>query len=485
MAAKSAGHWYAHGSYMQREAAAGKNGGFAKDQEAVAIPQLLQSWQAAGDPRVFKVIISPENGAHLDMHQYTRDVMAAIQKDHTGELEWVAAIHSNTDHPHVHVAIRGISREGREVSFAREYIKEGFRFHAENVATIRLGYRTEEDINKDLVKQIGQDRITSLDRDIQKLRREKTDTKTFRVTTSDAALQEMQRRKSVKAYAVGRRLQHLANMGLAVSPEPGVYDVKADYIETLRTIQAVGDKQKMLARHMEAASSTNLPVIAQQWKNVTLLQGRVLGHGELEGSEKRYMLIEGVDGKVYHLPHRKDTEELRAQRQLRRNEFVSIRRDRGKVTFVEMGHADTILKDRELLANFPHTPDADQHRPGWLGKFDQAVAVAQARLRQDRQRKIAQPLSTEQFRLLVRAEFPYDREAQESAGRRIIQDGYRLPILGGVAELEYSKASGVPFAVLAEQDKAKLDERIEQLTTAARGVQRARAERHKDQQHRE
>jgi type IV secretory pathway VirD2 relaxase len=35
-------------------------------------------------------------------------VMKGMEKDLGTELEWVAVAHHNTEHPHVHVALRGV-----------------------------------------------------------------------------------------------------------------------------------------------------------------------------------------------------------------------------------------------------------------------------------------------------------------------------------------------------------------------------------------
>ena len=484
MSPKSAGHWYAHGSYMERETAAGREGGFSADQDGMPIADTLKSWQDAGDPRIFKIIISPENGAHLDMEQYTRDVMAAVQKDRVDTLHWVAAVHTNTDHPHIHVAIRGVYKNGKEVRFPAEYIKDGFRFHAENVATIKLGYRTERDVQNDLIKQVHQDRVTSLDRQFQKVAPDAAKhRKPFVVTVSDPAFGKAGR-NPVRAFALERRLEHLVKMGLATKLKVGEWKLKGDYMETLKTVQSAGDKQKMLARHMTAASSTTLPVVSAQWKDIKTLQGRVLGHGEMEGSEKRYMLFEGIDGTLYHLPHRKDTEELRAQRHLRKNEFVTLKRECGRVAFIEMGHADNVLRDRELLAHLPYRPPAGAARPGWLGRFDAAVKEAQTTPDRtkpsiDRSEFVAVALTDDQVQLLLKGQFPDNRTKQQEAYRRLTTSAEPVTLLDGKVHLDYSAASRLHFAELRPEHRGLLDKQLESLSAETRKRQQHYREKHR------
>ena len=68
-----------------------------------------------------------------------------MEKDLGTPLQWVAAAHYNTEHPHVHVALRGIGAEGRSLHFSRNYIRQGIRRAAEDLCTRQLGYRTEFD----------------------------------------------------------------------------------------------------------------------------------------------------------------------------------------------------------------------------------------------------------------------------------------------------------------------------------------------------
>ncbi len=483
MKAKSAGHWYAHGSYMERETAAGKSAGFSGTTKGIGVASTLQAWQAAGDERIFKVIISPENGARLDMETYTREVMDMVQKDRPDErLEWVAAVHTNTDHPHIHVAIRGVALNGKEVRFSPEFIKDGFRGHAEEIATRKLGYRSQQDVRRDLMKQIDQARVTTLDQQLRKLAQADEQHKTLRISLQDQKLKKIEPSQAVRAFALERRLQHLVTMGLAEAQQPGEYTIKQDFLATLKTVQSVGDKQKMLLRHMDAASATTLPVVSAQWKDITVLQGRVLGHGEIEGSEKRYMLFEGIDGKVYHLPHRKDTEELRSQRHLRKGEFVTVKRERGKVAFVEMGHAEHILRDKDLLAHIPYRPAVQEPpRPGWLGKFDKAVTEARTELTAAQgSNRVAVPLSADQVRQLLRAEYPYDRKLQDENLRRLFETEQQISILGGKVELDYQIRSGAPYAEIDITDKPLLDNRLRELTEKTRRQQSERSERQYD-----
>ena len=105
------GQWRAHGRYVARESATQESNpkavGFDSLGESIDIAARLESWQKAGDERFWKLIISPEFGDRADLKRLTRDLVSRMEKDLGMPLEWVAAAHYNTEHPHVHMALRG------------------------------------------------------------------------------------------------------------------------------------------------------------------------------------------------------------------------------------------------------------------------------------------------------------------------------------------------------------------------------------------
>jgi hypothetical protein len=116
---KIAGQWKAHGRYLARESAthraAQRQAGFDQTEDKLDVAERLNGWQQAGDPRLWKIILSPEFGDKLEMQGFARGVMARVEKEVGAGVEWVAVAHYNTGHPHIHVAMRGIDRGGREI----------------------------------------------------------------------------------------------------------------------------------------------------------------------------------------------------------------------------------------------------------------------------------------------------------------------------------------------------------------------------------
>jgi type IV secretory pathway VirD2 relaxase len=168
-----AGQWRAHGCYGAHESATREGDtkavGFDGRGESINIAERLESWQKAGDERLWKLIVSPEFGDRADLKRLTRDLVSRMEKDFAMQLEWVAVAHYNTDDPHVHMALRGIDAEGRPLHLSRDYIKQGIREIAENLCTRQLGHRTELDAAVAQRREVHQHCYTSLDRIIKRV----------------------------------------------------------------------------------------------------------------------------------------------------------------------------------------------------------------------------------------------------------------------------------------------------------------------------
>src|SRR5260370_10951113 len=169
---KNPGQWKAHGTYVARESAT--QGGRAAEAGLNAtdgkldIATKLDTWQLAGDERLFKIIVSPEFADRLNLPQHALHSMQRIERDLGTQLEWIAAVHRNTEHPHVHIAVRVVDGEGRPLRLPREYIRAGLRGRAEEIATEALGYRTSAHAQEAQRRELVQNRYTSLDRILQR-----------------------------------------------------------------------------------------------------------------------------------------------------------------------------------------------------------------------------------------------------------------------------------------------------------------------------
>jgi len=80
-----AGQWLAHGRYLARESATHEGVpravGFDGGGESIDIAERLESWQKAGDERLWKLIVSPEFGDRTDLKRLTRDLVSRMESD--------------------------------------------------------------------------------------------------------------------------------------------------------------------------------------------------------------------------------------------------------------------------------------------------------------------------------------------------------------------------------------------------------------------
>lgn len=218
------GQWAAHGRYIERE------GGLTE-----GIAAKLASWQKAGDERMFKIIVSPEFGERIDLDRLARDLMTRVSGELGVPLEWAAAAHRNTDHPHLHIALRGSAG----LRLPRDYVKHGLRRAAEALCTAQLGYRTELDIRESERREVTAQHVTSLDRRLARLQ-------------PGAKLTPI----------LAARLRTLERMGLARFDQAVDWEVRPNFVATLSAAQRANDKQRSLfadQKNRSAATRTVEP----------------------------------------------------------------------------------------------------------------------------------------------------------------------------------------------------------------------------------
>jgi hypothetical protein len=79
-------------------------------------PQLYRGRNGEMQDRrraVYRMVISPENATSLDLRQLTAAAVSALERDCMADLRWIAAIHRNTAHHHVHLVLAGMRADGQ------------------------------------------------------------------------------------------------------------------------------------------------------------------------------------------------------------------------------------------------------------------------------------------------------------------------------------------------------------------------------------
>jgi type IV secretory pathway VirD2 relaxase len=364
----------------------GRAAGFGSDGDAVHIGATLGAWQAAGDQNLFKLIVSPEFGERMDMQAHTKRLVAQMERDLGTRLQWVAVEHFNTEHPHVHLAIRGIDEHGQPLRIGKEYIKTGMRTRAQQLATQQLGYRTPEDMRLAAERQVVQQRFTDIDRALQ--RKAQAADKGLKLDYSDGPPKSPFVREARLREI--RRLQQLVAMGLAKKTGPLTWQVNPSFEQALRQIQISNDRLKSLAEQREVLSDPRIPLQATDLQKIRRLAGRVIGTGLDEAKGAPYLLLEGTDAKLHYLYHDDSIQRARAAGQLKTGHFVELERrfvegpdgrKRAQTIVADKGHADALLSDQKHLAQVAirdtlrmQALPTESNLGGWLGRYHAAVA---------------------------------------------------------------------------------------------------------------
>jgi len=400
----SKGQWRAHGRYIARESATHEGDpkavGFSTSQDGVDIATRLEDWQKASDERMWKLIVSPEFGDRVDLKRLTRDLMSEIQTDLALPLEWIAVAHYNTEHPHVHIALRGVGAENGQVRLSRDYIRGGIREVAENLCTRQLGYRAEFDAADAQRREVHQHRYTSLDRAIQRdADNSREPNSPFFAVTKDPGRAGLGPTMSLTERRAAERLMVLSSMGLAEQTGSKTWRVRRDFENVLRAMQRSADWQKTLGAHGALRSDEKLSLNMLDLRDLTTVEGRILVHGEDENSGRGYLMLEGTDARVHYVYYTPEMSVARSSGGLKTNSFIRLRKlfkeGRPVLDVDELGDAESILHNklhfqeraRQLIRR--GIVPRDEGWNGWLGRYQKVLADAAATLERQRLKREA------------------------------------------------------------------------------------------------
>ncbi len=252
--------------------------------------------RCADDRHHFRFIVSPDDAIDMaDLKRFTRDLVGQMEKDLGTRLDWVAVDHWNTEHPHVHLIVRGVRDDGENLVIARDYIKEGMRDRARDLITQELGPRTDRDIRTTLERQIEAERWTNIDRQLAH--------DAHRTGIIDLAPHAGRQPDEFHALKVGR-LRKLEGLRLAEQIGPGQWIISDEAEKRLRQLGERGDiikriHRSLAERGLERGASSY--VLAGESLDEPIV-GRLLARGlddELKGTA--YAVVDGVDGRTHHI----------------------------------------------------------------------------------------------------------------------------------------------------------------------------------------
>ncbi|CAN7364954.1 DUF3363 domain-containing protein [Acidovorax sp. LjRoot129] len=249
----------------------------------------LQAFQerGQGSRHEFRFIVSAEDAMELeDLKGFTRQLMRRVEIDLETRLDWVAVDHWDTDNPHTHIVLNGLTSSKEDLLISPDYMAHGMRMRACEIVTEMLGPRTEAEIRQSLLREVDQQRMTSLDRSlIRQVDRGE-------INLSGHA-SDRQRQNILRA-----RLQRLEAMGLALRVDAKRWKLEPSMAEALSAMGEREDALELIRRAMKGLPrecvidhSPTAPVI-----------GRIAGKGLADELRDRgFLVVDGIDGRAHYL----------------------------------------------------------------------------------------------------------------------------------------------------------------------------------------
>jgi type IV secretory pathway VirD2 relaxase len=286
----------AHLRYIQREGVSrdGERGElYSADKDRTDSKSFLE--RAEGDRHQFRFIVAPEDGIEYDeLKTFTRNLMSQMEKDLGTRLDWVAADHFNTGHPHVHIIVRGKNDLSKDLIIAKDYMTVGIRQRAAEIVNFDLGPRSDLEIEQQLRNEMTAERLTSLDKQLLKMQENELGVSPSLV--NDPARQTL----------LTGRLKHLERLGLAEERRPGQWHIDDDLEPTLRRMGERGDILKTMQREMTERNITRSAMdyeiydpTSPQTKPVV---GRVIARGlSDELNDRHYLVVDSLDGRALYI----------------------------------------------------------------------------------------------------------------------------------------------------------------------------------------
>lgn len=283
----------AHLRYVERDGTTREGGRgqlYGEDSDRIDRGAWLE--QSKADRHQFRFIVSAEDGdQYPDLKSFTRNLMREMERDLGTKLDWVAVDHFNTAHPHTHIIVRGRDDRGRDLVIAKDYITRGMRERACEIVRRDLGPRSEHEITAQLRLEIGQERLTSIDR------------RFIREQAAKGLVEARSRDRFDQTLRTGR-LQVLRAMGLA-TPIGGDHWRLASEAET--ALRDMGRRGDIVAALNGAISRAGLDrSLSRRVEFEPGLSGTLVGCLVERGlsdelRDRHYLVLDGTDGRIHYV----------------------------------------------------------------------------------------------------------------------------------------------------------------------------------------
>lgn len=246
-----------------------------------------------GEPHQFRLIVSPQDADRLDLTRYTHDLMEQVESDLGRKLDWKAINHYNTDNPHTHIVIHGLDQQGEVVFIDREYISNGIRNRAAELATRELGLRMEHEITDSIQKEIHARKLTGPDRELVRQSREG---RVVLEPVADHPAARLQRSRMLG------RLTELERFGFAEKQNQQSWKLDPKLTRKLKQLEQFEEGMQRLRQAESKLPHPASGLRIHERGAVPPLEGLVLDRGFVdEVSERGYLVIGDRDGVLHQV----------------------------------------------------------------------------------------------------------------------------------------------------------------------------------------
>ena len=232
----------------------------------------------------FHIFLSPQSDK-VDLKSLTEKFVKKLEIQTGYKLFWQGACHYNTAHPHAHLLINGVDKNGKEVTLPRDVIKTFMRESARDLCTAQLGNRTAQEMEVERERELSAPRFTRMDERIKELCGG-----TYRVTLPE---------QGTERTRVLARLESLRSLKLC-KYENGGYKLAAKWDDNLK---ANGRYNAFLKARgaLRYTPQSSLRVYSGESGEIA---GRVARIYRTDGdaSDNHAVVVEALNGKAFFVP---------------------------------------------------------------------------------------------------------------------------------------------------------------------------------------
>ncbi|PIQ89569.1 MAG: hypothetical protein COV72_02340, partial [Candidatus Omnitrophica bacterium CG11_big_fil_rev_8_21_14_0_20_42_13] len=127
-----------------------------------------------------------------------------------------------------------------------------------------------------------------------------------------------------RLHVIGR-LKYLERLGFIQKAGSITWKVDGTFLKSLRQIQISNDIIKRKANHINNISDKHLPIVRTFLRKGESIAGRVVGFGlHDENYDKRYLILEGIDGKIHYVHPTKKMILHRDSSKIKNNDIIHM-----------------------------------------------------------------------------------------------------------------------------------------------------------------